>query len=263
MAIDAWDEPLNFGGAKLVEGKQYTIELTNIIKKVKVVSGSKALAKKGVINKEYDELDAAGKKLVDDAPVEYWPLKEGETTPREKAKFHNAIIFQFREPETDTKFMYDAQFIMSYPDNYPIKTKDSDLRKFVERIFGMSIQGDEGFTWGGMFKKGDKFVATTYRKDGYSHLNIDSIIKAELAGPTVTNDPTALSEDAKKLLEYIKANLSGQKFTSVLAHFADGAGETIGPAGDTATYNKTHAAWSEIRRSGVKYSLDGKVFGFE
>ncbi|MDD4352706.1 MAG: hypothetical protein PHU71_07080 [Candidatus Gracilibacteria bacterium] len=263
MVMDAFDEPLNFGGAKLIEGKKYPIELTGIVKKVQVVNGSTYLKGKGVIGKEYEKLTDSERAIVDGAPKEFWDKKDNEETAREKAKFRNVIIFQFREPESDTKFLYDASFDMTYPDNFPMKSKTSDLRGFVTKVFGMPVQGDEGFKWGDLFKKGDKFVATTYRKDGFSRLNVDSIMKEELSGPVVAGDGSNLSGDAQKLLGYIKTALVGQPFASVLNTFDTGADGLLGPANDPATYTRTHTAWSDIRKSNVKYTIDGKTFGFE
>ena len=129
MANSAFSEPLNFGGSKLVENQKYEVELTDITKANKVVAYNSAFKGiKGVIGKEYDALTPENKTLVDNTAAEFWPLREGETEAREKAKFVNRINFQFLEPKTAIKFLYDAQFDMS-TDNFPSKK----LRDFVER----------------------------------------------------------------------------------------------------------------------------------
>lgn len=255
MSTSCFEEPLNFGGAKLTEGKKYEIELTDIVKDEKVVAYNSNFTGKGVIGKVYDNLDGDKKALVDNTPAEMWEARDGKPAT-EKPKFVNRITFQFREPETDTKFMYDAQFDMTL-DNFPTKK----LREFVTRATGMSIQGDEGFAWKDLFKKGDRFVAIVTRKDNFFRLNVDSIMKAELSGPVAVGDVSNLSPDAQALYNYIKSNLVGQKFKSVVEVYPTGAGGAIvsDAAGDA--YVKTANAWAEIRQSGISYSTDGETFG--
>ncbi len=254
MATDAFEEPLNFGGSKLTEGRTYTIELTEIIKQNKVVAPSTILKGKGVVGKEYDALTDAEKKIVDDSPVEM-DTRAGRT-PREKPKFINRITFQFVEPDSQIKFLYDAQFDMSL-DNYPTKK----LRDFVQRATGISVQGDEGFTWGTLFKRGEKFLAAVRRNGAYFGIDIDTIVKAQLAAPVVVGEE-GLSVDAKSLLEYIKNNLVGEQFSVIVDVFTSGAGGAIVTDANGDAYAKTRDAWAELRQKSVSFSLDGKTFGF-
>lgn len=252
----AFNTKMNFGGNQLIEGKKYTVELTDIIRKDNVVAYNPAfVGKKGLMGKGYDELDEASKKIFDETPAEMWSAKDGKEA-KPKPKLVNRLTFQFKEPESGTQFMYDAQFDMSLTD-FPSKK----LRDFVTRSTGMPIQGDEGFTWGSLFHQGDKFVAIVEKKNNYPRLNVDSIMKAELSSPVIA-DENSLSDDAKKLIEYIKANLVGQSFQAVTEVFNNNAGGTIVGDETKNAYDRTTAAWAEIRRAGVTYSTDGKTFGF-
>lgn len=252
MAESAFEMPMNFGaGSKLIEGQKYSIELTDLISQNKVVAfrdalrGIKNAEGKSIIGKEYDTLSADMKKIVDETPAEYWPLKEGETEQKEKQKFVNRIIFQFREPESDVKFLYDAQF------DVPSKK----LGEFVTRATGMVIKGDEGYTWGNMFKKGEKFVATVIKRGNFLGIDVGSVVKEALSGPVANSGKSGeLSPAAQKLLDYIKSNMVGQKKSVIFDLFDNG---------EFGTYAETQKAWTEIQRSGTKISLDGKTFGFE
>jgi hypothetical protein len=249
MAQSAFSEQMNFGSGKLVEGQKYTVELTDIIKQVKCVAfkealrGKKDANGKSIIGKEYDTLSPELKKLVDETPAEYWPLRSGETQQREKAKFVDRMTFQFREPESDIKFLYDAQF------DIPSKK----LSNFITQATGIAIKGDEGYTLGNLFKKGDKFVATIVKKGTFLGLDTDTIVKEALVGPIVAANKSELSATAQKLLEYIKKHLVGKPKATVFDLFEN---KKFG------TYAETQKAWAEITRSGIKVSLDGKTFGF-
>jgi hypothetical protein len=252
MATSAFEEPLVTGsGSKLTEGEKYVVELTDIVSQKKVVTfrealrGKKTADGKSIIGKEYDSLPADMKALVDNTPEEYWPLRDGETEQRAKNKFTDRIVFQFREPTTDVKFLFDAQF------DVPSKK----LREFVERSTGMVVKGDEGYTWGNLYKKGDKFIATIIKRGNFLGIDTDSIVKEALHGPLESAGSASgeLSPTAQKLLEYIKGNMIGKPKSAVFDLF---------DTGQFGTYAETQKAWTEIQKK-TKVSLDGKTFGFE
>ena len=251
MAQSAFEEPLVTGSTqKLIEGQKYVVELTDIIKQNKCVAfkealrGKKDANGKSIIGKEYDSLSPEMQALVDGAPAEFWPLGPGETEPREKARFVDRITFQFLEPESGVKFLYDAQFDMG----------SKKLGEFVSKATGMLVKGDEGYTWGNLFPKGSKFVGTVVKRGNFLGLDVNSIVKKELAGPVVdgASVPGELSETAKKLLEHIKTNMVGKSKASVFDLF---------DSGQFGTYTETQKAWTEIQRSGIKISEDGRTFG--
>ena len=251
MPTSAFDEPMQFGsGPKLTEGQKYLIELTDIAAQKKVVTFKEALRGKkdnkgkSVIGKEYDLLAPDMQALVDSIPPEFWPLKDGETEPREKARYTDRITFQFVEPITGIKFSYDAQF------DVPSKK----LADFVTRATGITFKGDEGYTWGNIFKKGEKFVATVVKRGNFYAIDTDSIVKEALAGPVAAQAKGELSATAKSMLDYIKANMVGKPKASVFDLFDN---KMFG------TYTETQKAWTEIQNSGIKFTLDGKTFGFE
>jgi len=249
MAQSAFEEPMNFGSSKLIEGQKYTIELTDIVKQTKVVAYREALKGKkdengkSIINKEYDTLSPALKAFVDETPAEYWKLRDGDTEAREKAKFVDRITFQFREPETDVKFLYDAQF----------EIPSKKLSAFITQATGISIKGDEGYTLGNLFKKGEKYVATVVKRGSFLGIDPETVVKAALAGPVTATTKNELSATAQSLLDYIKKNLVGKPKSTVFDLF---------DSKKFGTYAETQKAWTEITRSGIKVSLDGKTFGF-
>ena len=257
MSTSAFEEPLVVSGSvsKLVEGQKYVVELTDIVKQDKCVAFRESLrgktdaAGKSIINKEYALLSPDLQVFVDNAAPDFWKLterdiKEGKTEPREKAKFVNRITFQFREPESDVKFLYDAQF----------EVPSTKLSNFVARATGIIPTGDEGYTWGNLFPKGSKWVAVVNKRGNFMGIDVDTLVKEELAGPVVAAVKGELSDTAKALLEYIKGNMVGKPKSSVFDLF---------DSKQFGTYTETQKAWTEIQRSGIKISLDGKTFGFE
>jgi len=260
-AEQAFDKPMNFGGAKLVDGRQYKLELVDITIRPRVVSYREEWkGMKGLSGVEYDKLTPENKAIVDNAPIEYWEPRDGKE-PAPKDKFESRITFQFREPEADVKSIF-LQYKMK-ENGFP----SPDLRKFVTTATGITVDGND-FTWGDIFKAGDKFVGVVKAKSGGNgnlyEIEKNSLVREELAAPIVTGAAAVgtLSDNAKALYEFIKANLNGQPKGKIVEHLKTGAGGAIGPADDgKARYNNTFEAWTEIRKSGVKYlSDDGKTF---
>jgi len=242
MSNSAWDEPIVVQGAGLAEG-QYELELTDIVKENKVVTFREAFrGVKGITGKEYDSLTAEQKALVDSTPVEFWPARDGKP-PQEKKAFVDRIRFVFKEPNTGYEFKYAAQFDM------PSK----NLSEFITRATAATITPGEDIKFNKLFKPADKFVGYVRRneKTGYMDLDVASVMKKELATPTVKGT-AALSEKAIALLDYLKANYQGKPKRDIVDLYG---------TGQFGSYQETTSAWQEIMRN-VKYTSDGKTLDF-
>jgi len=260
MAIkDGFDEPINISEPGPVVGRQYELILEEIRIYEKVVAYTDFTKNlrlpdgKSVLGRQYDELPANIREMIDSAPDEYRVDAYGNERKREK--YINRIMFLFREPTTN--WPLPINFDMSYPDSRPT----GKLSRWVTRVVGIPIVGDEGFRWGDLFKKGEKFTGKIGRdKRGWKCLEPDTIEK--VGSVQINIAPGGLSDDAKALLGFIKQNLVGQPISVMSDYLASGANGVIQGATPEETYSKTLSAWSEIKAN-TRYTLDGVTFGFD
>ena len=100
MSNSAWDEKVVIKGAGLAEG-HYEVELKDIIREDMVVLFKEGLRSiKEVSNKEYANLTAEQKSIVDTQTDEYWPVRKEGEQPRIKASFVDQYRFVFVDPAT-------------------------------------------------------------------------------------------------------------------------------------------------------------------
>jgi len=126
------------------------------------------------------------------------------------------------------------------------------LTDFITRATGIPVEPGDEFKLSDFFKPGDEFVLTIVKdKGGFSRIDPKSIVKKELAQPIVTGKE-ALSDRAKALLEYLKANYQGRPKRDILELYG---------SGQFGSYQETTAAWQEIMKN-VKYTSDGKTLDF-
>lgn len=265
VARSAFEVPISVSeGNAPVAGKTYTVELEDLLLYEKVVAytpfndslrmpdGTK------VLGKEYDSLPPDIRAAIDNAPEEHFINKDG-SEGNVRRKFVNRLTFVFKEPISGWSFYTSID--LSYPEN----TVDSQkAKKWLTKVLGMPISTEDGFKWGDLFKKGDKFTALVGTdSSGRRVLMQDSIVKVGAGNiNVVSGGQSVLSPDARALLEFIKQNMVGRKFGDIVDMFASGANGTIQSDNPEEVYERTRRAWVEIRTSGVKYSLDGTTFGF-
>ena len=247
MSESAWNTPIDVTSGGVPVGRQ-NFELADITKKTKVINYMDAFKGiKGLVNKEYAELDAAQQKIVDEAPREFWKPrnKKEEENPREKQRFGDQIeiTFTYTDPEKGTKHDLPARF----------PTPGPALGNFITRATGITVGPSDDVKFADVFKKGDKFVAEVEKNDaGFSNIKIPTIMKAELAAPVVTGT-AALGSKETELLEYLKANFTGKRLGDIT---------TVYGSGQFGSYPETSALWKKIVQSGVKYTTDKKTFNF-
>jgi hypothetical protein len=266
MAENAWNTKIEVTSGGVPAGRQ-NFELTNITKKTKVVNYIGAFKGiRGLVNKEYAELDANQQKIVDDAPKEFWePRNDKEkANPREKQRFGDQIVLTltYTDPEKGTKHDLDARF----------PTPGPALGNFITKATGITVGPSDDIKFADVFKPGDKFVAEVEKNDaGFSNLKIPTIMKAELAAPIVTGT-AALGPKETELLEYLKKNYTGKRLGDITniyqagdqAVSADPNAAKYDPAnGRFGSYPEASALWRNIVGANVKYTTDKKTFNFE
>ena len=252
MSNSAWDEVVKVAGAGLAEG-QYEVTLKDIVRENKVVQFREGLrGKKGIINQEYDALTADQKTLVDSLPDEFWPLGPKDTTPRKKTAFVNQIRFVFNDPKSGTDLKYGAVFATDIFDAAGNRMGGGkSLVDFITRATGIPTEVGDEIKFSDIFKMGDAYVLSLIKKNNFTEIDPNSVMKKELAKPIVRGKE-ALSDRAKQMLEFLKANYQGRPKRDVVDLYG---------SGQFGSYGETTAAWQEIMKN-VKYTTDGKNLDF-
>jgi len=254
MSNSAWDEQIVIKGSGIAEGT-YVAQLTEIIRENKIVQNRNGFGGKQIVQKEYDSLTADQKAFVDSAPAEYWPLGPKDKSPREKAAFVDQYRFVFKVPDQNN---YEIKSGAEFPinlwgaDGTTRIGGGKSLTDFITRATGIPVEVGDEFKLSDFFKPNDEFVISVIKdKGGYSRIDPKSIVKKELAKPVVKG-VDALSERAKNLLAYLKANFQGRPKRDILELYG---------SGQFGSYQETTAAWQEIMKN-VKYTSDGKTLDF-
>ena len=252
MSNSAWEDQVIVKGAGLSEGI-YEVVLKDIQKESKVVQNRMGLAKQQVIGKEYDALTADQKILVDSIEDEYWPQRPTDKEARKKAAFIDQVRFIFNDPATNTDLRFGAVFpVCQYSkDGTVISSSTKSLTDFVTRATGAAVAPGETFKYSDFFKPGDEYVLELIKKGNFTEIDPNSVVKKELAKPIVRGIE-ALSENAAKLLEYLKANYQGRPKRDVFDLYNDP---------QFGGYQAATLAWQEIIKN-VPYTKDGKTLDF-
>lgn len=253
MSNSAWNEKVVVKGQGLAEG-QYEVELKDIVRENMVVLFKEGIRSiKEVSNKEYETLTAEQKAVVDSQTDEFWPPRKATDTPRIKASFVDQYRFVFVDPKTGTEMKQGATFpIQNYnATKQPIDGAGRTLTEFITRATGIPVETGDELVMGDLFKPGDKYVLSIKKVKGYSQIDPESVMKKELAKPIVKGKE-ALSDRAKQMLEFLKANYNGRPKRDVVDLYG---------SGQFGSYAETTAAWQEIMKN-VKYTTDGKTLDF-
>ena len=253
MSNSAWDEKVVIKGSGIAEGR-YETTLKDIIREEKVVLFREGLrnAGKGITNQEYASLTADQKAVVDSVGDEFWPLGPNDKEPRKKIAFVNQYRFVFNEPKSGSDLKYGAVFVIDAFDASMNRIGGGKaLTDFITRATGVPVNVGDEFKLSDFFKPGDEYVLEIINKNNFKEIDPKSIVKKELAKPIVKG-VEALSDRAKGLLEFLKANYQGRPKRDILDLYG---------SGQFGTYQETTAAWQEIMKN-VKYSKDGKTLDF-
>lgn len=253
MSNSAWGEKVTVKGVGLAEG-QYEVELKDIIREDMVVLFKEGLRSiKEVSNKEYASLTADQKAVIDSQVDEFWPARKEGDQPRIKASFVDQYRFVFVDPASGTEMRQGATFpIQNYnAAKQPITGAGKSLTDFITRATGIPVAVGDEFKLSDFFKPGDKYVLSIVRVKNYSQIDPTSVMRKELAKPIVRGKE-ALSDRAKTMLDYLKANLQGKPKRDIVDLYG---------TGQFGSYQETTAAWQEIMKN-VKYTSDGKTLDF-
>ncbi len=253
MSNSAWDETVKVKTAGLPEGT-YEVELKDIVREDMVVLFKEGLRSiKEVSNKEYADLTSDQKAKVDSQVDEYWPARKEGDQPRIKASFVDQYRFVFVDPATGSEMRQGATFpIQNYnAAKQPITGAGKSLTDFITRATGIPVAAGDEFKLSDFFKHGDKYVLNIVKVKNFSQIDPASVMRKELAKPIVKGKE-ALSERAKTMLEYLKANMQGRPKRDIVDLYG---------TGQFGTYPETTAAWQEIMKN-VKYTSDGKTLDF-
>ncbi len=256
MSNSAWDEPVVIKGAGINEG-QYVAVLKDVVRENLVVNFREGLRgnTKGIVSQEYDSLDAAQKAAVDKVGDECWPLGPKDKEPRKKAAFVDQIRFVFTVPsENNYELGRGAEFVInSYDASRTLMySGNKALTDFITRATGVPVAAGDEFKLSDFFKAGDEYVITVAKdKGGFSKIDSKNVTKKELAKPIVKGKE-ALSDRAKTMLEFLKANYQGRPKRDIVDLYG---------TGQFGSYQETTTAWQEIMKN-VKYTSDGKTLDF-
>ena len=253
MSNSAWDEKIVIKGSGIAEGT-YEVTLKDIIREEKVVQFREGLRSnsKGIVGKEYSILDESQKAIVDGVGDEFWPLGPNDKEARKKTAFVTQYRFVFNEPKSGSDLKFGAVF--------PIDLYDASGNRmgggkaftdFITRATGVPVNPGDEFALKDFFKPGDEYVLDVVTKNNFKEIDPKSITKKELAKPVVKG-MEALSDRAKQLLEFLKANYQGRPKRDILDLYG---------SGQFGSYQETTAAWQEIMKN-VKYTKDGKTLDF-
>ena len=253
MSNSAWDEKVTVKGAGLAEGT-YEVELKDIVRENMVVLFKEGLRSiKEVSNKEYASLTADQKAVIDSQVDEFWPARKEGDEPRIKASFVDQYRFVFTDPASGTEMKQGATFAVQ---NYnaakqPIPGAGKSLTDFIVRATGIPVAAGDEFKLSDFFKPGDKYVLNIVKVKNFSQIDPTSVMKKELAKPIVRGKE-ALSDRAKTMLEFLKANYNGRPKRDIVDLYG---------SGQFGSYAETTSAWQEIMKN-VKYTTDGKTLDF-
>lgn len=253
MSNSAWDEKVVVKGVGLAEG-QYEVELKDIVREDMVVLFKEGLRSiKEVSNKEYADLTADQKAKVDAQVDEYWPARKEGEQPRLKTSFVDQYRFVFVDPATGTEMRQGATFpIQNYnAAKQPITGAGKSLTDFITRATGIPVAVGDEFKLSDFFKAGDKYVLNIVKVKNFSQIDPLTVMRKELAKPIVKGKE-ALSDRAKTMLEYLKANMQGKPKREIVDLYG---------TGQFGTYQETTSAWQEIMKN-VTYTKDGKTLDF-
>lgn len=256
MSNSAWDEKVVIKGSGIAEGT-YEVVLKDILRENKVVMFREGLrGNKGIFNKEYETLTAEQKAIVDAAGDEFWPVKptDKDQTPRKKAAFADQYRFVFVEPKSGQELKSGAVFQIEAYDaagNVMPGVVGKTFTDFVARATGVPVNVGDELKLSDFFKAGDAYVLDIITKNNYKEIDPKSVVKKELAKPIVKG-VEALSERAKTLLEFLKANYQGRPKRDILELYG---------SGQFGSYQETTSAWQEIMKN-VKYTTDNKTLDF-
>lgn len=252
MSNSAWKEQIVVKGAGMPEGT-YAVTLKDIVTEKKVVQNRSGLAGQSVITKEYDSLDADQKTLVDSIPDEFWPKKANDKEARKKAAFVDQVRFVFNDPATGNDLKFGAEFVIAQygKEGDVLSSSNKTLVDFVTKATGAPIAAGDTFTLEDFFKPNEEFVLTLVKNGGFTEIDPDSVVKKELAKPIVKG-AAALSDRAKTMLDWLKANMQGHAKREIVDLYG---------TGQFGTFQETTQAWQEIMRN-VVYTKDGKTLDF-
>lgn len=260
MSNSAWDEQIIIKGAGIAEGT-YDVTLVDIQKESKVVMFREGLrdrstgkAYPGIINQQYDSLDADKRAIVDSVGDEFWPLGPNDKEPRKKVAFVDQYRFVFNEPKSGTdlnKYNGSTFVINNYDASGNRIGGGKALTDFIARATGVPITPGDEFKLSDFFKPGDKYVISIVTKGSYKEIDPNSIVRKELAKPIVKG-PDALSPAAKEMLDWLKVNYQGRPKKDILELYDSGQ------FGDRTA---TVAKWQEIMKN-ITYTKDGKTLDF-
>lgn len=253
MSNSAWEDKVTVRGAGLAEGT-YDVELKDIVRENMVVMFKEGLRPiKEVSNKEYNNLTAEQKAVVDQQVDEYWPVRKEGDEPRIKASFVDQYRFVFVDPANGNEMRQGVTFAIQ---NYnaakqPIPGAGKSLTDFIIRATGIPVAAGDEFKLSDFFKSGDKYVLNIVKVKNFSQIDPTSVVRKELAKPVVRGKE-ALSDRAKTMLEFLKANYNGRPKRDIVDLYG---------TGQFGTYQETTSAWQEITKN-VKYTTDGKTLDF-
>jgi hypothetical protein len=253
MSNSAWDEKVVIKGAGLAEG-QYAVTLKDIVREDKVIQFREGLRSnsKGIVGKEYAALTAEQKAIVDAVGDEFWPSRKEGEEPRKKTATIDQYRFVFMEPSSGTELKFGATFPINMYDAAGNRMGGGKaLTDFITRATGVPVTVGDEFKLSDFFKPGDEYVLSLVKKNNFTEIDPNSIMKKELAKPIVKGKE-ALSDRAKQLLDFLKANYQGRPKRDILDLYG---------SGQFGSYAETTAAWQEIMKN-VKYTSDGKTLDF-